>query len=343
MQVAEEAFPGCAQGVRSTLAAVYDYVSQSTEDTSSSSSPKQMAKELDICTDDASFPTYITSNAILAQELTMLVVSSNADFNMAYYPPSNTSDLVQACQIFAANDNETTTTAAMRRYAKFLKFKQAGEDYQSAISNDIPNKGSDNHDDMLETDSTCFNLQTEIPSGPNATLSSADWSGMGSGDTARIWEFQICRDLVVETGFGSDDNDNDDANTNTNTKKNPSGDSIMFVPPRPFNMTWLQDHCMARFQVQPQPQRLMSLWHFDASSLIKRASFILFTNGLHDGWAMASYTYNLSETIVAVNIPNGAHHSDLMHEWPFAEDTDDMIQARENIVSILRQWLLDLK
>lgn len=231
----------------------------------------------------------------------MLVVASNADFNMDYYPPSNKTDLVKACRIFSDGANNNSPVG---RYSKFLQLKQGGDDYQSSSS------------------SSCFDLQTEIAAGPNATISSADWSGAGDGETARSWEFQICRDLVVETGFGP---------------------NSMFVPPREFSLPWLTDHCRSRFSgVTPQPRRLVQMWHFEESNLVNRTSRILFTNGLRDGWSVSSYTTDLSDSILALNFPNGAHHSDLIHEWPSPDETEDLTKGHEDVIRILRMWLMAL-
>jgi len=297
-KVAEGASPGCANGVKSTLEAIHDHVVQS------SKTPTELALEFGICVD--SFPEYIVSNNIFAQELAMLVVASNADFNMDYYPPTNDTDLVKACRIFSGDDPSTSDANPVERYSKFLQLKQGGDDYQSSSS----------------SSSSCFDLQTEIAAGPNATISSADWSGAGDGDTARSWEFQICRDLVVETGFGP---------------------KSMFFPPREFSLFWLTDHCIRRFQVKPQPRRLVRMWHFQKSNLVNRTSRILFTNGLRDGWSVSSYTSDLSDSILALNFPNGAHHSDLIHEWPSPDETEDMAQGHEDIIRILRMWLIALK
>jgi Serine carboxypeptidase S28 len=289
VKVAEEASPGCADGVKSTLQAIHEHV------VSSDKASVDLAVDFGICIE--TFPEYIVNNDIFAQELTMLVVSSNADFNMDYYPPSDETDLVKSCRIFS-----DSSTSPIHRYAKFLELKQGGSDYESSSGK------------------SCFDMTTEIAAGPNATISSADWSGAGDGETARSWEFQICRDLVVQTGFGP---------------------NSMFYPPREWTLEWLTQHCQSRFQVNPQPRRLLHMWHFD--DIVSRTSRIVFTNGLKDGWSVSSYTEDLSETIVAVNFPNGAHHSDLIHEWPAPGETDDLVEGHKKIVEILHGWLNEIK
>jgi hypothetical protein len=86
---------------------------------------------------------------------------------------------------------------------------------------------------------------------------------------------------------------------------------------------------------------LVNLWHFD-KLLENGASYILFTNGLNDGWSASSYTEDLSGTVIALNFPNGAHHSDLGHEYPTPGETKDIVKGHEQIVEILRGWLSEI-
>jgi Serine carboxypeptidase S28 len=266
----------------------------------------EWAKSLGFCLDTV--PSYIQSRDVLAEELLMLVVTSNADFNMDYYPPTNDTDLVKTCRIFA-----DTNTPHLDRYRNFLQFKRELLSEQDDDNAPSPSQQQESP--------TCFAWDSELPLGPNATLSTADWSGAGDGTTAQSWEFQICRDLVVQTGWGS---------------------KSMFVPSRQWSLQWLSDHCWSRFHIRPLPGRMQNLWHFDASSLINRTSHILFTNGLQDGWSVSSYQTNLSKTILALNFPNGAHHSDLSHEWPVPGETEDLIKGHESILNIVRQWLYEI-
>ena len=69
------------------------------------------------------------------------------------------------------------------------------------------------------------------------------------------------------------------------------------------------------------------------------ASRIIFTNGLNDGWSVGGVLRNLSETLLAFNMPNGAHHSDLSHNWPSDADTQDVRDARAAIEAQLAEWV----
>lgn len=105
--------------------------------------------------------------------------------------------------------------------------------------------------------------------------------------TGRTWEFQLCSDLIVRTGFSAES---------------------MFIE-REWTLEWLADHCESRgFGVEPQPYRLVDQWGFN-DLVGNGASRILFTNGLNDGWSVLSILEDLSDTLVTLNFPNGAHHS----------------------------------
>ena len=112
------------------------------------------------------------------------------------------------------------------------------------------------------------------------------------------------------------------------------------LPARPpASADWLNAHCAARFNVTPRPTELVDLWGFSEARLPLITSRIIFTNGLNDGWSAAGITANLSDSLLAFNMPNGAHHSDLSHQWPSAADTPDVAAVHELTAAILAGWL----
>ena len=158
-----------------------------------------------------------------------------------------------------------------------------------------------------------------MPSGVNATISSGDWSGVGVGDDGSSWDFQTCTLLVSPIG--------------TNNV------SDMFLP-RAWTQGWLDEHCASRFNVRPQPRTLADSWGFDLGTLPRVVSHVVFTNGLNDGWSVGGVQYNLSDTLLAFNMPNGAHHSDLNYQFPDVErDTEDVLMVRELVARTLEGWL----
>ena len=167
----------------------------------------------------------------------------------------------------------------------------------------------------------CFNLSTQLPAGKAGTITSGDWSGVGTGSDGRSWDFETCTFLAEQIGT--------------------NGMTDMF-PARNWTFDWLGRHCQRRFGVSPQPHELDELWGFgDIAST--GVTNIIFTNGLNDGWSAGGITQDLAPTLPALNMPNGAHHSDLSHNPPGPMDTPDVTAARAKAASILTQWLKDVK
>ncbi len=233
----------------------------------------------------------------MAEELMMVVGYTFANDNMADYPPGTDTRLYRACQTFTSQH-----LSAEERVKTFLV-----ERLNHTATPPAP---------------SCWNMSGQLPSGPHATISSGDWSGVGTGPNGESWDFQTCTLLVEAIAF--------------------SGRSMF--PPREWTMGWLDRHCRRRFGggVRPRPHDLVRRYGFD--DLVGRnVTRILFTNGLRDGWSVAGIQANLSDTLVALNFPNGAHHSDLSHAGPTPTDTDDIKEGYGRIVTILSTWLDDVR
>ena len=129
-----------------------------------------------------------------------------------------------------------------------------------------------------------------------------------------------CTDLIVQAGYGP---------------------NSMF-PEREWTLEALTEHCQSRFGVDPTPTRMVDKWHFD-DLVGQGASRFIFTNGLNDGWSADSILDNLSPDIIAINMPNGAHHSDLSHMGPRNVDTEDVKHAFPLIIQALTRWLTEIK
>ena len=52
---------------------------------------------------------------------------------------------------------------------------------------------------------------------------------------------------------------------------------------------------------------------------------------------------DLSDSILALNFKNGAHHSDISHVGPSEHDTDDIKAGYVKITAILEKWLNEIK
>ena len=93
---------------------------------------------------------------------------------------------------------------------------------------------------------------------------------------------------------------------------------------------------------------LNNIWNFSSDLALVETSVtcIVFLNGMQDMWMGGSYITNLSDTLLAVNMINAAHHSDLTHtslKYDEGHDTDDVKDAKEKIVEILEIWIEEVK
>lgn len=66
---------------------------------------------------------------------------------------------------------------------------------------------------------------------------------------------------------------------------------------------------------------------------------IVFSNGLLDPWSVFGVLDNVSDTVVSVVIPDGAHHVDLMFSHP--RDTPSIKEARKVELEHIRRWILE--
>ena len=104
-----------------------------------------------------------------------------------------------------------------------------------------------------------------------------------------------------------------------------------------------QAHCQKRFGVTPRPYELVDMYGIDDFVHKAKASRIVFTQGLRDGWSVAGYDQNLTNSLIVINFPNGAHHSDLNGMGnDVKHDTPDIIEGTARIQTILATWLQEL-
>jgi len=58
-----------------------------------------------------------------------------------------------------------------------------------------------------------------------------------------------------------------------------------------------------------------------------------------DGWSVGGIKTNLSDSLIALNFENGAHHSDLSHLGPNPMDTSDITEGYKTVTRLLGEWL----
>ena len=74
-----------------------------------------------------------------------------------------------------------------------------------------------------------------------------------------------------------------------------------------------------------------------AGRLCRYASNIVFSNGGFDPWSRTGVTSTVSRSVIAVTIPEGAHHLDLFFEHP--DDPGSVRAARSMERREMRRWV----
>eukprot|EP00884_Botryococcus_braunii_P021012 jgi/Botrbrau1/7595/Bobra.0159s0044.1 len=103
---------------------------------------------------------------------------------------------------------------------------------------------------------------------------------------------------------------------------------------QPFDLKEVIRGCEKDWNVRPRPLWANVNW---GGKRIDAASNIVFTNGVLDPWSGGGVLHNVSETVVAIVIPEGAHHLDLMFAHPL--DPASVIEARRSQKAHMRRWI----
>ena len=128
-------------------------------------------------------PPYLESGTVdtLIDEINMVVMYSFANLNMANYPPPNTR-LLAACQSI---EKAASPVMALSLFLSgYGALRRGGS---------APSGGGVA---PIKSPSACYNLSLQLPSGPNATISSGDWSGVGSGDDGSAWDWYVAEGVA---------------------------------------------------------------------------------------------------------------------------------------------------
>ena len=131
------------------------------------------------------------------------------------------------------------------------------------------------------------------------------------------WDFQFCTNMLCqETYYGRD------------------GVRDMFWKYE-FNMTFVQEHCQKKWGIQPRPFWIAT--QYGPIQSVGNYSNIVFSNGAYDPWIAGGMTKNVSDTVVAYIVEEGAHHLDLMFSNP--QDPQSVKDARAFELANIRKWL----
>lgn len=112
-----------------------------------------------------------------------------------------------------------------------------------------------------------------------------------------------------------------------------NGITDMFQPSS-WNFTKYSLTCYEAWKVYPRKNWIKTYY---GGKNIESASNIVFSNGLLDPWSAGGVLKNISDSLVAVIMPEGAHHLDLRSSNP--ADPQSVIQARKTEELNIRKWL----
>uniref|UniRef100_A0A8B9QMQ9 Lysosomal Pro-X carboxypeptidase n=1 Tax=Anas platyrhynchos TaxID=8839 RepID=A0A8B9QMQ9_ANAPL len=127
------------------------------------------------------------------------------------------------------------------------------------------------------------------------------------------WYYQVCTEMVMPMCT--------------------DGVNDMFEPQK-WDFDALSEECFRLWGVRPRPSWVLSMY---GGKNISSHSNIIFSNGGLDPWSAGGVTQNISDSLVAIMIPDGAHHLDLRSRNPC--DPKSVKQARVLEVHYLKQWI----
>ncbi|XP_037232844.1 lysosomal Pro-X carboxypeptidase isoform X1 [Falco biarmicus] len=111
------------------------------------------------------------------------------------------------------------------------------------------------------------------------------------------------------------------------------GVNDMFEPQK-WDFDAFSDQCYRFWGVRPRPSWILSMY---GGKNISSYSNIVFSNGGLDPWSAGGVTQNITDSLVAIVIPDGAHHLDLRSRNPL--DPKSVQQARALEICYMKQWI----
>ncbi|XP_042232640.1 lysosomal Pro-X carboxypeptidase-like [Homarus americanus] len=131
------------------------------------------------------------------------------------------------------------------------------------------------------------------------------------------WDFQACTEMVMPMCY----------------------DGVKdFFEPSPWDFKAYATKCYESWNIYPRP--LMAPMIYGGKD-ISAASNIVFSNGLLDPWSTGGVMWNVSDSVVSIIIPEGAHHLDLRSSNP--DDPQSVIDARILEKKYISTWIESYK
>ncbi|XP_051048216.1 lysosomal Pro-X carboxypeptidase [Phodopus roborovskii] len=103
-----------------------------------------------------------------------------------------------------------------------------------------------------------------------------------------------------------------------------------------WDLDKFSEDCFSQWGVKPRPYWITTLY---GGKNISSHSNIIFSNGDLDPWSGGGVTKDITDTLVAINIPNGAHHLDLRAGT--ALDPSTVLLSRLLEVKHMKKWIAD--
>ena len=130
-----------------------------------------------------------------------------------------------------------------------------------------------------------------------------------------MWSYQACTEMVMPLCF--------------------DGTNDMFEP-SPWDLAMYTKQCQDTWgeAAVPQPDLANSLY---GGRNLDSATNIVFSNGLLDPWSSGGILKSQVGGVVAIIIPEGAHHLDLRGSNP--ADPVSVIQARKQERAFINKWI----
>ncbi|KAG7471173.1 hypothetical protein MATL_G00121600 [Megalops atlanticus] len=104
--------------------------------------------------------------------------------------------------------------------------------------------------------------------------------------------------------------------------------------PQTWDFAAFSEECYAQFGVRPRADWAGTAY---GGKNIKDHSNIIFSNGGLDPWSGGGVTQTISDSLVAIMIPDGAHHLDLRYNTNY--DPQSVLDARELEVNYIKLWI----